>query len=444
MSCSGERTVRVVGICGMSASGKSTVATTIAAKFGSPVVPIGGDWYFKDSQRFEGCARTAHCWELPSSVDSALLVAEMTRLIKMLSTCSSLPQEHWLRTTKGRSKQVISEGAVLPGSGPVYVFVEGFLLFADPALVALLYAGLWLDLGFEEGARRRYRRDWGGMPGDKWYANYRDKDYRHIHDHHLEFRDQQLANIAGKLCGERLDASLPKEQVLEAALAALLAASLPDDTLAILLAPPALASASAPAMGGSASAPAGAAKSTSRNIGPASVGGYAAENPDVTPDPYDLGNVRNFERPGTSYEGGSRSDGRGATPSFPYPVQRNRSEATRGREGRRTRREDPQKRFSKALVTLLRFPNTNFTHLRCTRIGVDGSNASVSLREALELTESNVGGSRQYEELKALFDEIIADQADDKRRFRTYGHGPDTRVSATYGWWPRTPSVRLS
>ena len=262
MSCSGERTVRVVGICGMSASGKSTVATTIAAKFGSPVVPIGGDWYFKDSQRFEGCARTAHCWELPSSVDSALLVAEMTRLIKMLSTCSSLPQEHWLRTTKGRSKQVISEGAVLPGSGPVYVFVEGFLLFADPALVALLYAGLWLDLGFEEGARRRYRRDWGGMPGDKWYANYRDKDYRHIHDHHLEFRDQQLANIAGKLCGERLDASLPKEQVLEAALAALLAASLPDDTLAILLAPPALASASAPAMGGSASAPAGAAKST--------------------------------------------------------------------------------------------------------------------------------------------------------------------------------------
>ena len=79
MSCSGERTVRVVGICGMSASGKSTVATTIAAKFGSPVVPIGGDWYFKDPQRFEGCARTAPCWELPSSVDSALLVSESGR-----------------------------------------------------------------------------------------------------------------------------------------------------------------------------------------------------------------------------------------------------------------------------------------------------------------------------------------------------------------------------
>ena len=45
---------------------------------------------------------------------------------------------------------------------------------------------------------------------------------------------------------------------------------------------------------------------------------------------------------------------------------------------------------------------------------------------------------------KELFDEIIADQADDKTRFRTYGHGPDTRVRATYGWWPRTPSVRLS
>ena len=180
------------------------------------------------------------------------------------------------------------------------------------------------------------------------------------------------------------------------------------------------------------------------SVGPASAGGYATEDPDVTPDPYDLGNVRNFERPGTSYEGGSRSDGRGATPSFPYPVQRNRPEAGRGREGRRTQREDPKKRFSKALVTLLRFPNTNFTHLWDTRIEVDDRNMSVRLREALELTESNVGGSRQYEELKALFDEIIADQADDKRRFRTYGHGPDTRVSATYGWWPRTPSVRLS
>ena len=53
----------------------------------------------------------------------------------------------------------------------------------------------------------------------------------------------------------------------------------------------------------------------------ASVGGYATEDPDVTPDPYDLGNVRNFERPGTSYEGGSRSDGMGATTPDGYVKQ---------------------------------------------------------------------------------------------------------------------------
>ena len=170
------------------------------------------------------------------------------------------------------------------------------------------------------------------------------------------------------------------------------------------------------------------ADAAARRRGPPSVADVAMEN----------------ERRAMEWE--RRSDGMGATRSFPYPaaIDHPRFEAGRGREGRRTRREDPKKRFSKALVTLLRFPNTNFTHLWDTRIEVHGPTASVSLRKALELTESNVGGSRQYEELKALFDEIIADQADDKRRFRTYGHGPDTRVRATYGWWPRTPSVRLS
>ena len=171
------------------------------------------------------------------------------------------------------------------------------------------------------------------------------------------------------------------------------------------------------------------ADAAARRRGPPSVADVAMEN----------------ERRAMEWE--RRRDGMGATRSFPYPaaIGHPRFEAGRGREGRRTRREDPQKRFSKALVTLLRFPNTNFTHLRCTRIGVDGSNASVSLREALELTESNVGGSRPYHELQALFAAIIADQADDKRRFCTYGHGPSTRVSATYGHGPTAfTSVRLS
>ena len=173
------------------------------------------------------------------------------------------------------------------------------------------------------------------------------------------------------------------------------------------------------------------ADAAARRRGPPSVADVAMEN----------------ERRAMEWE--RRRDGMGATRSFPYPaaIGHPRFEAGRGREGRRTRREDPKKRFSKALVTLLRFPNTNFTHLWDTRIDVDGQDMSVRLCEALELTESNVNpwrNPRPYEELKELFDEIIADQADDKTRFRTYGHGPDTRVRATYGWWPRTPSVRLS
>ena len=190
------------------------------------------------------------------------------------------------------------------------------------------------------------------------------------------------------------------------------------------------------------------ADAAARRRGPPSVADVAMEN----------------ERRAMEWE--RRSDGMGATRSFPYPaaIGHPRFEAGRGREGRRTRREDPKKRFSKALVTLLRFPNTNFTHLSTgggsTRIEVHGQDMSVRLCEALELTESNVmaleltesnvngwRNPRPYEELKAMFDEIIAEDGhlNDNRRFRTCGHGLDTRVSATYGHGPTAfTSVRLS
>ena len=150
---------------------------------------------------------------------------------------------------------------------------------------------------------------------------------------------------------------------------------------------------------------------------------------------------------------------RSATRGSGSPEQRHLFEAperTFGRRHRQPARErgrggsDPQKEFSKALVTLLRFPNTNFTHLWDTRIEVHGQDMSVRLCEALELTESNVNGwrnPRPYEELKAMFDEIIAEDGhlNDNRRFRTCGHGLDTRVSATYGHGPTAfTSVRLS
>ena len=210
------RQVRVIGIGGPSCSGKSTLAMQLAKQLRSPLVPLCADWYFKPVKAFDRCASCKSCWELPTSVNSELLVRELHKLMETLRTSGEVEL-----TTMRRTFNATAEGAeLLEADEPVYVVLEGFVLFSDPRVVKLLYAAVWLDLPFEEGAMRRFLRQAGDPAKAGAFERYRDIHYKHIYDHHLEFRHAQLTNVAIKLVC-RIDALLAPEAVLNTATIAL-------------------------------------------------------------------------------------------------------------------------------------------------------------------------------------------------------------------------------
>jgi len=223
-----KRDVLFIGICGPSGSGKSTIAKRLAAVLGSPIIPIQADWFFKTFSEFHSCPQREHCWELSTSVDSTCLAAQLQLISCKLAAADKVVPSITITTTKSCTRCLDAEGLVgsnLP-SGPIYVIVEGFVLFANPQLVAILDHGIWLDMDMITGAIRRYSREGRVGPSDLTnpiFVQYVDEFYRHIFEHHAADRELQLGIIRGKLCA-RIDATEKPEAVAGQALAALNAA----------------------------------------------------------------------------------------------------------------------------------------------------------------------------------------------------------------------------
>eukprot|EP00966_Prymnesium_polylepis_P178525 4134555-Prymnesium_polylepis.1 len=80
-----HRAVRLIGVCGASATGKTTMAARLAEVLQSPLRPICADWYFKRMRDFGPCRKYARCWELTSSVDSEGLAEDLRELSTALA-----------------------------------------------------------------------------------------------------------------------------------------------------------------------------------------------------------------------------------------------------------------------------------------------------------------------------------------------------------------------
>lgn len=215
-----KREVFFIGICGPSASGKSTITSRICTALDSPLIPVQGDWFFKSP--LPCCPhRPNGCWELPTSVDSALMLTQLESIASVFVAADTIPSVT-IQQTKGRHKCLDAEGLVgrSLGAGPVYIIVEGFLLFADPKLASKFLHCLWLDMDCATGTMRRFKRD--GGHGDCNDANpdfvkYRKEKYGgHIYPHYEEFRPLQLSNVKGKLRA-RIDVNRPANVVAEEA-----------------------------------------------------------------------------------------------------------------------------------------------------------------------------------------------------------------------------------
>jgi len=223
-----RREVRIIAIGGASASGKSTLASELNAKLHSPIEVFTADGFGAPVACTLQRARSK-CLEEPSSVDWDLLVSQIRAVVDVLGdpaiervpdiVIQRRPHKGPLSVSKDRV------GTTL-GRGPVYVILEGFLLFVEPRICTMIHAAIWLDMSEPAGARRRYEREGRGAwdPNDAACEEYATgaqdptgNNFMHIWKHHLINTPTQQSNLGSKLVGSiHVSALTPAEVVAEA------------------------------------------------------------------------------------------------------------------------------------------------------------------------------------------------------------------------------------
>ena len=159
-----SRRVVVIGITGASGSGKSTLASALAADLRSPVVALTMDWFFDDDRIDSELG--GNC-EAPAALDAELflssvnaVVLELSRglvphSIKVKTQADPLPI---VATSTPRSTSCADVDGDDVSVGPVFLVLDGFLLFAFPEIAELCTIQLLLLSSLEMCCMRRFSR----------------------------------------------------------------------------------------------------------------------------------------------------------------------------------------------------------------------------------------------------------------------------------------------
>ena len=216
------REVIILGVQGPSGAGKSSLARALCQWLRSPWEPIGTDLYRRHDSNMLCCPHQApdvgkqwdqeHCFEFPASYDLNLLHDDIGKLRHLTATASG-PEPFWLRTP-AYGWCALKHTQTLWGSSPMYIIVEGFVLFAEPAIVKQLDVLVWLDIPWELAAERRLRRE-KKRPDEReeFISTYKD----HIHKVERSCRSLYRRNTASREV-LHADASRTPAQMLRAIL----------------------------------------------------------------------------------------------------------------------------------------------------------------------------------------------------------------------------------
>lgn len=139
----------VVGIAGATGSGKSTVATRLAAAVATDVALLQHDSYYRDRPEltYEQCC--ALNFDHPDALDTELMVTHLSALRR--GEAVAMPVYDF--TTHRRADHTVR---VEPAR---VVIVEGILVLADPRLRELFDIKLFVDTDADIRVFRRIRRD---------------------------------------------------------------------------------------------------------------------------------------------------------------------------------------------------------------------------------------------------------------------------------------------
>ena len=140
----------IIGICGGSGSGKSTVTKSIFEHTGEArCTIIRQDNYYKDQSHLPFEEREKTNYDHPFAFDNALLISH----IRALKANQAVDMPEYDFTTRNRKRETIR---IEPKK---IILLEGILLFSEPEILSLLDMRIFVDTDSDVRILRRIRRD---------------------------------------------------------------------------------------------------------------------------------------------------------------------------------------------------------------------------------------------------------------------------------------------
>jgi uridine kinase len=140
----------VIGVAGGSGSGKTTVVRRIVESVGGDEVTVlDHDRYYRDRLDLRLEDRAALNWDHPDSLETELMVQHVSALRE--GRRIDAPTYDFARYQRRATTETLSPRRA--------VIVEGILIFADPALRALMDVKVFVDTDADTRFIRRLQRD---------------------------------------------------------------------------------------------------------------------------------------------------------------------------------------------------------------------------------------------------------------------------------------------
>lgn len=141
--------IRVVGVAGGSASGKTTIVNKIEEYFGRDIVVLGHDSYYKAHDDLDYEERSQLNYDHPNAFDTERMAEDVRRLIK--GQAVDIPVYDF--TIHNRVYETVH---VEPKN---VIIIEGILILENKELRDLMDAKIYVDTDADERLMRRIRRD---------------------------------------------------------------------------------------------------------------------------------------------------------------------------------------------------------------------------------------------------------------------------------------------
>lgn len=141
--------IRVVGVAGGSASGKTTIVKRIEEYFGEDIVVLGHDSYYKAHNDLSYEERSQLNYDHPNSFDTERMAEDVRKLIK--GQAVDIPvYDYTIHNRSERTEHIEPKNVII---------IEGILILENKELRDLMDAKIYVDTDADERLMRRIRRD---------------------------------------------------------------------------------------------------------------------------------------------------------------------------------------------------------------------------------------------------------------------------------------------